>query len=159
MLTGGHNECNFDVNAGSAMTCGGNGNSLVSVTDGAHARTQRRSKREMTDDNGDMGRNPGKRPAEYELTEEDRQRVRDIMTPEDFEESERARIAKRARSWTWYPRTVWEWIIEERVPLQRVRTDDNRAHRLPSLEVKYLWREEDHMHALLDEHWTQPSLR
>ncbi|KAD3642099.1 hypothetical protein E3N88_31323 [Mikania micrantha] len=23
MLTGGHNECNFDVNAGSAMTCGG----------------------------------------------------------------------------------------------------------------------------------------
>ncbi|KAD7117648.1 hypothetical protein E3N88_04916 [Mikania micrantha] len=23
MLTGGHNECNFDGNAGSAMTCGG----------------------------------------------------------------------------------------------------------------------------------------
>ncbi|KAD2805398.1 hypothetical protein E3N88_38775 [Mikania micrantha] len=23
MLTGGHNECNFDMNAGSAMTCGG----------------------------------------------------------------------------------------------------------------------------------------
>ncbi|KAD3641214.1 hypothetical protein E3N88_30438 [Mikania micrantha] len=89
----------------------------------------------MDDDNEDTGHNPGKRPIEYELTEESRQRVRDIMFPEDFEEAERARIAKRARSWTWYPRTVWDWIVEERVPLNRVQTDDDRAHRLPSLEM------------------------
>ncbi|KAD5960557.1 hypothetical protein E3N88_12029 [Mikania micrantha] len=139
MLTGGHNECNFDRNAGSAMTCGGKReqSSFAVILATSHPRglTPRVGIWGMTDDNGDMGRNPGKRPAEYELTEEDRQRVRDIMTREDFEEAERARISKRARSWTWYPHNVWDWIIEERVPLQRVRTDDNRAHRLPSLEV------------------------
>ncbi|KAD2394487.1 hypothetical protein E3N88_41464 [Mikania micrantha] len=122
----------------------------LKVTNGAHARTLTRTHQGvkltfrlmsyacvhlMTDDSDDTGRNPGKRPAEYDLTEESRQRVRDIMYPEDFEEAERARIAKRARSWTWYPRTVWDWIIDERVPLLREQTYDNRAHRLPSLEV------------------------
>ncbi|KAD6796290.1 hypothetical protein E3N88_07186 [Mikania micrantha] len=147
MLTGGHNECNFDGNAGSAMTCGGKREQssfesfyMTMSCDPGHVTptwtdTTSGNLGVMDDDNEDTGHNPGKRPIEYELTEESRQRVRDIMFPEDFEEAERARIAKRARSWTWYPRTVWDWIVEERVPLQRVRTDDDRAHRLPSLEV------------------------
>ncbi|KAD4584965.1 hypothetical protein E3N88_22566 [Mikania micrantha] len=93
----------------------------------------------MADNNDDTRRDPGKRPAEhgYELTEEDRQGVRDIVALVDAEMAERARIAKRARSWSWYPSTMWDWIVEERVPLQRLPTDDDRAHRLPALGVSF----------------------
>ncbi|KAD5508270.1 hypothetical protein E3N88_15973 [Mikania micrantha] len=57
------------------------------------------------------------------------------MSQADAVMAEKARIAKRARSWTWYPFMVWDWIVEERVPPQCVITDDDRAHRLPALGV------------------------
>ncbi|KAD3338102.1 hypothetical protein E3N88_33623 [Mikania micrantha] len=139
MLTIGHNKCNFDVNAGSAMTCGGKRehSSFAVILATSHPRglTPRVGIWGMSENSGNTGRNPGKRPAENELTDEIRQRVRDIMSHADAVMAEQARIAKRARSWTWYPFMVWDWIVEERVPPHRVITDDDRAHRLPALGV------------------------
>ncbi|KAD5960570.1 hypothetical protein E3N88_12042 [Mikania micrantha] len=120
MLTGGHNECKFDVD--------------VRFSDDPRRQTGTVEFR-MSDNNEDTRRNPGKRPAENELTDESRQRVRDIMSQADAVMAEQACIAKRARSWTWYPFMVWDWIVEEKVPHQRVITDDDQAHRLPALGV------------------------
>ncbi|KAD0890839.1 hypothetical protein E3N88_43584 [Mikania micrantha] len=124
MLTGGHNECNFDVDVG--------------FSDDPRRRTGTVEFR-MSENSGNTGCNPGKRPAENELTDESRQRVRGIMSQVDAVMAEQACIAKRARSWTWYPFMVWDWIVEERVPPQRVITDDDRAHRLPVLGVSSEW--------------------
>ncbi|KAD4888252.1 hypothetical protein E3N88_20325 [Mikania micrantha] len=119
MLTGGHNEGNFDGNAGSAMTCGG--------------------KREQSSfgmaNNDNANRNPGRRSATDDLTAKSQRRVDDIVAQVDEEMDRRARHAARARYWGWLPMVIRDWIIGERVPSPRYPGDAPTDHRLPPLGV------------------------
>ncbi|KAD6454558.1 hypothetical protein E3N88_09264 [Mikania micrantha] len=47
----------------------------------------------------------------------------------------RARHAERARYWGWLPQVIQGWIIAERVPTPRYRSDTPTDHRLPPLGV------------------------
>ncbi|KAD3336804.1 hypothetical protein E3N88_32323 [Mikania micrantha] len=98
MLTGGHNECNFDGNAGSAMTCGG------------------KRKQSSFDNNRDANRNPGKRPASDDLTKDSRRRINDIVAQVDAEMARRAQMLTRDRYWGWLPNIIQDWVLGERVP-------------------------------------------
>ncbi|KAD4888772.1 hypothetical protein E3N88_20845 [Mikania micrantha] len=117
MLTGGHNECNFDVD--------------VEFSDDPRRQTGTVEFR-MADNNRDAGRNPGKRPVTDDMTEESRRRVDDIVAQVDAEMDRRARRAMHDRYWGWYPTT-----IRERVPPPRHPGDTSTGQRLPPLDVPF----------------------
>ncbi|KAD6119249.1 hypothetical protein E3N88_10520 [Mikania micrantha] len=115
----------------------------------------------MANNNEDAGRNPGRRPVNYELTEEGRQRVRDIVAQVDAETDSQARQARHDRFLGWYPMTIRDWIEGERVPPPRYPGDATSDHPLPHLgvsmerafeaHVAYTRREERKNHELSDE--------
>ncbi|KAD7117692.1 hypothetical protein E3N88_04960 [Mikania micrantha] len=69
------------------------------------------------DNNKDQnGKNPRKHPYEYELTEEDKQKIQDIVEQVYAQESKRLRPSSSRGPWDWYPTTLAVWAREERVP-------------------------------------------
>ncbi|KAC9871546.1 hypothetical protein E3N88_45155 [Mikania micrantha] len=86
-------------------------------------------------DNDDARGNPGKRPVTDEQTAESRRRVDNIVAQVDAEMDRRARRMMRDRHWGWYPTTIQEWIIGERVPPPQYPRDTSAGHRLPPLDV------------------------
>ncbi|KAD6120009.1 hypothetical protein E3N88_11280 [Mikania micrantha] len=69
------------------------------------------------DNNKDpKGKDTGKRSYEYELTEEDKQKIQEIVEQVYSQESKRLRPSTSRGPWDWYPTTLAVWAREERVP-------------------------------------------
>ncbi|KAD4384895.1 hypothetical protein E3N88_25063 [Mikania micrantha] len=87
----------------------------------------------MADSNGSAGRNPGKRPAIDDLTEDSRRRIDSIVAQVDAEMERRTQMLARERYWGWLPSLLLRWIETERVPTPRYRGDTSEGPRLPAL--------------------------
>ncbi|KAD2060939.1 hypothetical protein E3N88_41931 [Mikania micrantha] len=117
-LTGGHNECNIDVDVG--------------FSDDPRRQMETVEFR-MADNNRDANRNPGKRPAIDDLTEESRRRIDSIVAQVDAEMERRAQMLARERYWGWLPNLLRDWVVGERVPTPRYKGDTSEGPRLPAL--------------------------
>ncbi|KAD3067839.1 hypothetical protein E3N88_35719 [Mikania micrantha] len=81
----------------------------------------------MDDNNRDANRNPGKRPAVDDLTEESRRRIDSIVAQVDAEMERRAQMLARERYWGWLPNLLRDWsILAMELPqmLQDLMNDD-----------------------------------
>ncbi|KAD3641157.1 hypothetical protein E3N88_30381 [Mikania micrantha] len=87
----------------------------------------------MADNNGNANRNPGKRPAVDDLTEDSRRRIDSIVAQVDAEMERRTQMLARERYWGWLPSLLLQWIVAERVPTPRYRGDTSEGPRLPAL--------------------------
>ncbi|KAC9534213.1 hypothetical protein E3N88_45684 [Mikania micrantha] len=87
----------------------------------------------MADNNGNANRNPGKRPAVDDLTEDSRRRIDGIVAQVDAEMERRTQMLARERYWGWLPSLLLQWIMAERVPTPRYRGDTSEGPRLPAL--------------------------
>ncbi|KAD1228661.1 hypothetical protein E3N88_43125 [Mikania micrantha] len=117
-LTGCHNECNIDVDVG--------------FSDNPRRQMETVEFR-IADNNRDANRNPGKRPAVDDLTEESRRRIDSIVAQVDTEMERRAQMLARERYWGWLPNLLRDWVVGERVPTPRYKGDTSEGPRLPAL--------------------------
>ncbi|KAD3067267.1 hypothetical protein E3N88_35147 [Mikania micrantha] len=89
----------------------------------------------MADNNSNANRSAARPTGTDDLAAESRRRIDDIVAQVDAEMDRRARHAERARYWGWLPQVIRGWIIAERVPTPRYRSDAPTDHRLPPLGV------------------------
>ncbi|KAD4982435.1 hypothetical protein E3N88_19106 [Mikania micrantha] len=79
-------------------------------------------------------RNLGKRPAEDDMTKEDRRKMRRMLPNAAPTEFMRARSMSNTQAWDWYPMMIQHWVDEERAPPPMSLGDTPRDHRLPALD-------------------------
>ncbi|KAD3337125.1 hypothetical protein E3N88_32645 [Mikania micrantha] len=79
------------------------------------------------------GKDSRKRPYEYELTEEDKQRIRDMVEQVHAQEPKRLRPSTSRGPWDWYPTTLAVWAREERVPKLPLLGDASTGPPLPPI--------------------------
>ncbi|KAD4586096.1 hypothetical protein E3N88_23697 [Mikania micrantha] len=89
----------------------------------------------MADNNINANRSATRPTGTDDLAAESRRRIDDIVAQVDAEMDRRAQHAERARYWGWLPQIIRGWIIAERVPTPRYRSDAPTDHRLPPLGV------------------------
>ncbi|KAD7477774.1 hypothetical protein E3N88_00910 [Mikania micrantha] len=89
----------------------------------------------MADNNSNANRSAARPTGTDDLAAESRRRIDDIVAQVDAEMDRRPRHAERARYWGWLPQVIRGWIIAERVPTPRYRSDAPTDHRLPPLGV------------------------